>query len=641
MKTYILTLLLFFSAINLRAQLCQGSLGDPVVHITFGVNNNPGPLFTSRNTNYEYVNHDCPQDGYYTVRNQTERCFFNTWTSILQDHTGDPGGNFMLINASYQPSDFYLDTVKGLCPGTTYEFAAWITNVLRPTACGNNGIRPNITFKIETAKGQILGKYDTGDIPNTAQSTATWQQYGLFFTMPEAESSVVVRMTNNAPGGCGNDLALDDITFRPCGPSLNASILGGALTTSVCDGQSNIYNLVGQISTGFNNPALQWQASTDNGVTWVDINNATTTDYTKPQTYTPGEYLYRIVAAEKVNINNNACRVNSNVVTVKVNELPQINVKAHYSLCTNDTLKLIVTGGNTYNWAGPGNYSSHDSAIIVPNPPVSLAGTWYAQSISKENCESLDTVQVKIFLATTANAGADVSICEGKTTQLNGIGTGTYTWSPSTGLSAINIANPIASPADSTIYVFSVTDANNCVIKDSVAVNVLRNPVANAGPDKKIMEGDYVTLDATAAGTNVNYTWQPFYNINSNSVLQPLVHPEKDTMYTLMVSSLMGCGSVSDAVFIRVLQKVAIPNAFSPNGDGINDLWNIPKLVTYPEADVFIYNRFGQAVFHSKGYNKPWDGTVNGKKLPFGTYYYMIDLKNELPKLSGWVQIIY
>lgn len=640
MRTYLLTLCILFAA-QLHAQLCQGSLGDPVVQITFGANNNTGPLFSSRNTNYQYVPQDCPQDGYYTVRNHTADCFMDSWNYITQDHTGDAGGNFMLINASYQPSDFYLDTVKGLCPGTTYEFAAWIANMLRPYACRGNGIKPNITFKIETAKGDLLGRYDTGDIADSTYGAAIWRQYGLFFTMPQAESQVVVRMTNNAPGGCGNDLALDDITFRPCGPTLSASILGGGDVANVCDGQSNIYNLIGQISTGFNNPALQWQTSTDNGVTWSDITNSTGTQYTKPQTYVPGEYLYRMVAAEKVNINNASCRVNSNVVTVQVNALPQINVHAHYSLCTNDTLKLIVTGGYTYTWSGPNSYTSHDSSIIVPNPPTSLAGTWYTQSTSKEGCESFDTTIVKIFLATTANAGNDVSLCQGKSVQLNGTGTGSYSWSPATGLSSSVIADPLASPQDTTVYIFSVTDANNCIVKDSVQVNVLKNPEANAGPDKRIHEGEFVQLDGTAAGTNVSYTWRPFYNIDNAAILQPMVHPTQDTLYTLTVTSQVGCGSVSDAVLIRVLQKVEIPNAFSPNGDGINDVWNMPKLITYPEADVYVYNRFGQPVFHSRGYSKPWDGTLNGNRLPFGTYYYMIDLKNDLPKLSGWVQIIY
>ena len=83
-----------------------------------------------------------------------------------------------------------------------------------------------------------------------------------------------------------------------------------------------------------------------------------------------------------------------------------------------------------------------------------------------------------------------------------------------------------------------------------------------------------------------------------------------------------------------------MPTAFSPNGDGINDSWRIEALITYPEALVSVYNRYGQLVFKSTGYNKPWDGTRNGKPLPVDTYYYIIDLKNNIPTIQGSVFII-
>jgi len=642
MRTY---LLIFFISIacSLRAQLCQGSLGDPVVHITFGAGNSTGGWFNSVNTNYQYISGDCPQDGFYTIRHQTADCFMDTWNYIQQDHTGDPQGNFMLINASFDPSDFYLDTVKGLCPGTTYEFAAWITNILRKYACNYQGKMPNITFTIEKTDGNILSRYDSGDIPPDDNNGASiWKQYGFYFTMPQNESSVVVRMRNNQAGGCGNDLALDDITFRACRPTLGVSILGAVRDTAdVCEGVSNIYSFTGQISAGFNSPALQWQTSNDSGLTWNDIVNQTTTQYTKPQSITPGEYLYRMAAAEQGNIHNSACRINSNVIAVNVNAIPHINVPVSYSLCTNDTLVLTVSGGKTYNWQGPNNFTSQDSAVIIPNPAASWSGTWYTEATSAKGCESFDTTLVTIHVAPVAGAGSDVSICQGSSAQLTGSGGGNYAWQPATGLSAPNIYNPQASPADSTMYILTVTDGNNCVVKDSVAVNVWRNPTADAGPDKLIKEGEFVTLDGAVGGTSISYNWRPAYNIDDANALQPVVSPAQDTVYTLTVTSLVGCGVVTDNVFIRVLQKVNIPNAFSPNGDGINDTWAIQKLITYPDADLFVFNRYGQPVFHSKGYYKPWDGSYNGQRLPFGTYYYMIDLKNGLPKLSGWVQIVY
>jgi gliding motility-associated-like protein len=89
-----------------------------------------------------------------------------------------------------------------------------------------------------------------------------------------------------------------------------------------------------------------------------------------------------------------------------------------------------------------------------------------------------------------------------------------------------------------------------------------------------------------------------------------------------------------------VLKRVNIPNAFSPNGDGINDKWEIENLADYLDCDVQIFNRYGQRIYQSKGYTRQWDGTINGSPMPVATYYYVIDLKNGLQKLNGAVTIV-
>jgi hypothetical protein len=166
------------------AQLCQGSLGDAVANITFGSGPNAGPPLSSSITNYNYSSRDCPDDGYYTIANSTNNCFDNTWLTVSEDHTpGDNSGYMMVVNASFNAGDFYVQEVSGLCGGTTYEFAAWLINVIRPAAaCGGNAIRPNITFNIETTSGEILQTYSTGDIEAT--NSPLWKQYGLFFYYP-------------------------------------------------------------------------------------------------------------------------------------------------------------------------------------------------------------------------------------------------------------------------------------------------------------------------------------------------------------------------------------------------------------------------------------------------------------------------
>jgi gliding motility-associated-like protein len=102
---------------------------------------------------------------------------------------------------------------------------------------------------------------------------------------------------------------------------------------------------------------------------------------------------------------------------------------------------------------------------------------------------------------------------------------------------------------------------------------------------------------------------------NSNS-LSPTVNPPDNITYTLNVVSNAGCGSARADVHVRILKTVTVPNAFSPNGDGINDVWNIEELQMYTDCELVVFNRYGAEVFRTKGYNKKWDGTVNGSHFP-------------------------
>jgi gliding motility-associated-like protein len=96
----------------------------------------------------------------------------------------------------------------------------------------------------------------------------------------------------------------------------------------------------------------------------------------------------------------------------------------------------------------------------------------------------------------------------------------------------------------------------------------------------------------------------------------------------------------TSSIFIRVYQKITIPNTFTPNNDNNNDTWVINALVTYPNCSMLVFNRYGQQVFKSTGYAKPWDGTYEGKPVPAGAYYYVLDLKDNKPPLSGCVMVV-
>ena len=372
---------------TVQSQLCNGSLGDPVVNITFGsVNNGNTSGFTSTN-GYIYTPSSCPNDGYYTVTNSTSGCFGNSWHTVPGDHTGN--GAFMLVNASFSPGDFFVTTVTNLCPNTTYEFAAWIMNVMN-----RSSIKPDITFSIETPGGIILQTFNTGDINVTSQPE--WKQFGFFFTTPPDNAVIVLRMTNNAPGGIGNDIALDDITFRPCGPSITASIQGNSDKLDFCEGNTNSYTLNGVASSGYLSPVFQWQLSIDSGARWNDIPGANTGSYQRSPTGA-GNYWYRLAVVEARAASLVACRIASNLVIINVHAKPFVDAGTDKFILTGGTSTLAgkVTGENpVYSWDPP----DHLSDITVLTPTVSPVTdiTYTLSAASEYGCSNNDRVQVKL-----------------------------------------------------------------------------------------------------------------------------------------------------------------------------------------------------------------------------------------------------
>jgi gliding motility-associated-like protein len=375
-----------FSSIFSAAQLCNGSLGDPVVNITFGSGANSGIGFTP--PGYSFTTSTCPNDGYYTITSSTSGCFNSTWLTVNSDHTGN--GAFMLVNASLQPADFFVTTVTGLCPNTTYEFSAWIMNVLKSFT----GIQPNITFTIETPAGVIINTYNTGNISVTPQPL--WKQYGFYFTTAAGNPDVVLRIRNNAPGGSGNDLAMDDITFRPCGPVINSAIRGNNNKVDVCIHEQMAYDLTAVVSPGFISPVYQWQASIDSGRTWKDISGAGDLVYQRRPT-AAGNFWYRLAVAENGNAGIATCRIASNVLIINVHPKPAINAGPDRIVINGGHIKMAATitgGNNVFSWSPPDFLSSTSILNPIASPDKDMV--YSLAAVSEFGCTNEDQVLVKV-----------------------------------------------------------------------------------------------------------------------------------------------------------------------------------------------------------------------------------------------------
>ncbi len=372
------------------AQLCNGSLGDPVVNVTFGAGYGPGSALSAATTNYQYVTNACPVNGYYALLNKGMECNYG-WHVLQSDHTGNANGYFMLVDASFEPSDFYLDTVKSLCPNTTYEFAAWMLNMKYIA----QSIRPNITFNIETVNGQVLQSYNSGDIP--VEQTIKWKQYGFYFTTPSNVSGIVLRMTNNAPGGNGNDLAMDDITFRPCGQLITTRVQGITNDTiNVCEGNSNTYNFNTSVSSGYLSPVYQWQISTNEGATWNDISGAATSVYQRQPT-DAGDFRYRFTVSEANAAISASCRIASNAIMINVHAKPIVDAGSDRNVIIGNSIILNgkAEGENlVYSWT-PDNYVDDITKLTpIVSPIRDIEYVLSARSIY--GCANEDKVHVNV-----------------------------------------------------------------------------------------------------------------------------------------------------------------------------------------------------------------------------------------------------
>ena len=242
-----------------------------------------------------------------------------------------------------------------------------------------------------------------------------------------------------------------------------------------------------------------------------------------------------------------------------------------------------------------------DSLATVPlNHPdkIPASGTYYIMG-SFNGCYKIKPV---VLVVNSASTIIDATICPGDT-YLGHNKTGTYT--------------------------DTLKAANGCDSITTVNLTVLQGVAL--GPDRTMCAGDTIMLNP---GVYNHYLWQDNSTGSNYTVKTP-------GTYWVKVTDQNGCVT-SDTVAVKFngCFDATIPSAFTPNGDGVNDTWNISGLQYFPQCSVFVYNRWGQLVFKSTGYSKSWDGTISGKNLPVATYYYVIDLKNKTPVMSGFVTII-
>jgi gliding motility-associated-like protein len=302
------------------------------------------------------------------------------------------------------------------------------------------------------------------------------------------------------------------------------------------------------------------------------------------------------------------------------------------------SIEVTVSGGTgpfTYLWSD--GHTGEDRLNVV-------AGTYTLEVTDRNRCTRMEEMTVGSQVSVFAYAGEDTTICYGETLQLNASGRHTPSWDPSPFITDPTEANPITLPiTENTSFVLTITEeisVYNCYNKDTIEVSLHPQTGLLATQDTFIILGTSVQLEVFG-GPFQDYRWEPETGLSSTTIPDPVAAPLEDITYYVYGTNEHGCEEM-DSVYIEVLEDLRAYNVFTPNGDGINDYFEINHSERFPEMQVEVYNRWGSLLYSNKGYDSGsyWDGTTRGKEVPVGTYYYIIIPRPGADPITGHVTII-
>ena len=392
----------------------------------------------------------------------------------------------------------------------------------------------------------------------------------------------------------------------------------------------------GQVLTP-DSSSLQWNWNFGNGKTSSQQNPLA-------QLYlSAGSYTVKAVAT-----NSSGCK-DSAIKVIQTYPLPTVKANTDSTVCLGQTINLTASGASTYAWFPSAGLSCSDCPSPVAKPDSNTV--YKVQGTSAYGCIGWDSVNVSVRLPFRMQVSRGDTLCAGKSVQISASGAHSYVWYPAAGLSNPTIANPLATPASTTNYMVVGKDDKGC-FKDSafVPLKVYPIPTVDAGGDKTINVGQTLDLDPTLSSDVTNIVWTPTSGIFRNRLPGITVKPPLTTEYTVEVANEGGC-KARDKVTVYVLcnnTNVFIPNTFSPNGDGANDIFYPRGSGVYSIKTLRVFNRWGEVVFEKTNFNandvsSGWDGTFKGKKLNPDVFVYTIDImceNNTILNYKGNVALI-
>ncbi len=599
---------------------CSGNSGDPIFTETFGAGITSSPL-PAGTTTYTFAG-GLPSDGFYTVSSNTN--FFD-WHDI-DDHTpNDTDGRMLVVNADFTAGEFYRTTISGLCENTSYEFSSWMINLLpSTTSCPNGGIPINVRFEIwDNTDTNLLASGNTGSINGT--SGPNWVQYALVFQTLPAQTSVILKMLNNGVGGCGNDLAIDDIVFKTCGDTVAIEDALNNNNIYVCEDQlpfSTQLTAIPDFSI-FSSHFYQWQESTD-GINWTDIVGENNQNYTP--TLTSNTSFYRVLVAEDaINLTNSSCNSASEIFEIRVIPFPNAPTSnGDLMICQNDNTMLSVNVPNDVivNWYDAAVGGNLLQANIRTYSPKGVSGTYYAEAETMlGGCLSTTRTALQVNYFEIPNVTDEtLEFCENTSITLfanptnPGIVT-SYLWSNGETTDQIDVSS-------AGTYTVQVNSGSCSVIK-TIQLNQINNPTI----ESVISDGNDIIINASSN------TGTLLYSLNGN-IFQPsnTFFNVDGGLYTIYVKN-QECAHITSQSYLHFY----IPKFFTPNNDGENDAFDLKGIEYYSTSFVSIFDRYGKLLKSSRNSSFSWDGTFNNQQLPTNDYWYIVVIDGQ--KFTGHVTL--
>lgn len=352
---------------------------------------------------------------------------------------------------------------------------------------------------------------------------------------PLATTQYILTVTDNVSSLVSKDTIVVIVNAPPVAdPGPNKTICLGSSTS------------IG-LAPGGGNPPYNY--------TWTPAQGLSGTDISSPTASPSATTTYTLVLTDA-----KGC-TDSKQVSVSVLPKPTAVAGPDKNVCAGNGVQIggTATGGTApymYLWTPPATLNSSSIATPVATP---AADTRYMVLVTDaNNCQSRDTVDVSVRGYPAITMQNAHTICWGSSVQIGGAVTGgqppyVYQWSPTTGLNNASAAQPTAKPTATTTYTLLVTDAFGCTATASVTITVKPSPIANAGPDRAVCQGDTVSIGNLATGgvPPYFYRWSPSLFLSDSTVARTVARPLFTTSYTLQVFDQQGC-STKDTVVVTV-----------------------------------------------------------------------------------------